>query len=184
MQLPESRVTGTVPASVFAAQGVHAAAPSDRDLLAHSTSAPVAQWRPGKRAVANPPGQQVDHGVYDPMESLPKKGRVRGPDGVNVRWRASKEYGVEDGMARKRRIDPLDFATTRNGIGMAKPGDTAIAAIEYTPGYFKAGATVPGAASGCVATRPTVLCISGTLCRRPPPPLAQVDQAVDPLRPN
>jgi len=148
MAAPEPRNVGVKPAHALAAQGVPAAAPRREDPVAHDSTAPPERPRPAKRPTNSVPGEGADRGVYDPLAAMPKKGVVRDAQGYNMRFRASVEGSLESGMQRKRHIDPTDLAVTRNGIGLAKPGDLQYGAIEYKPGFFKEPGVIVGAASG------------------------------------
>lgn len=71
------------------------------------------------------------------MDAIPKLGRARNERGELVRYMYSGEGTLESSMQRKRRIDPFDLQVTRNGIGVARPGDNLIANPEYQADYFK-----------------------------------------------
>ncbi len=45
------------------------------------------------------------------------------------------------------------------GFGISKPGDKLYAAPEYSPGFFKEGSALPGAASGCVQSTLAEQCV-------------------------
>ncbi len=148
MKPPEPRSMGVKPAHTLAAEGVPAAAARSLDPVAHDTNGTPERTRPAKRMATTVPGEGADRGVYDPLAAMPKKGVVRDSNGYNMRFRASVEGSLESGMQRKRHIDPTDLHVTRNGIGLAKPGDLQYGAIEYKPGFFKEPGVVVGAASG------------------------------------
>ncbi len=80
--------------------------------------------------------------------NLGKKGKPVMEDGTVRRFAPTTETSIEAALTRRRKIHPADKATQRNGIGLAKPGDKAVARAEYEPGYFKGGGVVTGSTSG------------------------------------
>jgi hypothetical protein len=139
---------GVRPAHILARQGIAAAAPRGFDPVTHDDTAPLQNLRPSKRSIQIIPGEGADRGIYDPLAAMPKKGVVRDASGYNMRFRASVEGSLETSLQRKRHIDATDLQVTRNGIGLAKPGDLQYSAIEYKPGFYKTEGGLAGASSG------------------------------------
>jgi hypothetical protein len=103
----------------------------------------------GRKHLTGPPDGRFC--VDDLRETLGMKRVSKLEDGTCRRFRASGEQSIEGIVGRRRRIDPTDYATTRNGIGRTKPGDKNIARADYEAGYFKSGGVVTGSTSGCVS---------------------------------
>lgn len=80
--------------------------------------------------------------------NLGQKGKPTMEDGTVRRFAPTVEMSIEAALTRRRKIHPADKVTQRNGIGLAKPGDRAVARADYEPGYFKGGGVVVGSTSG------------------------------------
>ena len=84
------------------------------------------------------------------VEQLGCKIRVKDAAGNPKCERQADELDVTRMFGRKRRVDPTQTSTLRNGIGVSKPGDKRYSHPDYAPGFFKGGGVYPGSGWGYV----------------------------------
>eukprot|EP01138_Halocafeteria_seosinensis_P013811 gb/GECG01014103.1/.p1 GENE.gb/GECG01014103.1/~~gb/GECG01014103.1/.p1 ORF type:complete len:283 (+),score=35.73 gb/GECG01014103.1/:1-849(+) len=83
-----------------------------------------------------------------PTDLLPRRGQPHDDKGNLIRDIYRGEQSLDSLLQRKRKIDPADIDTIRNGIGFAKPGDNQVCSIEYHPGFYKTPGNIPGSTWG------------------------------------
>lgn len=104
--------------------------------------------RPERVHVVGPADGQYEDSSEALTRTLGTKAKPRTGTGEVRRYATANEVSLEVALTRRRKIDPADKFTQRNGIGLGKPGDKPAAAVEYEPGFFKSAGIVAGSTSG------------------------------------